>query len=452
MFFLTTKKRFDMMVPRHLWTILSALALAAVSLPAQAQLTIDMTKPNFEPKPIAIVDFQGDKAGADIAGVVRNDLQNSGLFRSIPPQAFIQRDINPNAAPRFPDWRGIGAEGLVVGQAALVGGNIKVDFRLWDVVAGQQLTGFSYTSQPANWRRLGHIIADAIYKRVTGEEGYFDTRVAYVAETGPLNNRVKRIAIMDQDGANNRYLTDGSTLAITPRFSPTLQEIVYMAYGQDKSPPRVYLQNVDSGRRELLGNFPGMTLAPRFSPDGTRVAMSLSQEGHTNLYEMNVRGGGARRLTNSSAIDTSPSYSNDGTQIVFNSDRGGTQQLYVMSAGGGDAKRISFGDGRYATPVWSPRGDYIAFTKFGGANGGFSIGVMRPDGSGERLLASGFLVEGPTWAPNGRVLMYFQQQPNSGGRAGSVTLRSIDITGRFERQVPTPTDASDPAWSPLIPQ
>ncbi|HZQ01318.1 MAG TPA: Tol-Pal system beta propeller repeat protein TolB [Reyranella sp.] len=441
-----------MMVPRHLWTILSALALAAVSLPAQAQLTIDMTKPNFEPKPIAIVDFQGDKAGADIAGVVRNDLQNSGLFRSIPPQAFIQRDINPNAAPRFPDWRGIGAEGLVVGQAALVGGNIKVDFRLWDVVAGQQLTGFSYTSQPANWRRLGHIIADAIYKRVTGEEGYFDTRVAYVAETGPLNNRVKRIAIMDQDGANNRYLTDGSTLAITPRFSPTLQEIVYMAYGQDKSPPRVYLQNVDSGRRELLGNFPGMTLAPRFSPDGTRVAMSLSQEGHTNLYEMNVRGGGARRLTNSSAIDTSPSYSNDGTQIVFNSDRGGTQQLYVMSAGGGDAKRISFGDGRYATPVWSPRGDYIAFTKFGGANGGFSIGVMRPDGSGERLLASGFLVEGPTWAPNGRVLMYFQQQPNSGGRAGSVTLRSIDITGRFERQVPTPTDASDPAWSPLIPQ
>jgi TolB protein len=434
-----------------LGALLGSWALAALAVPAEAQLTIDMTRPNFEPKPIAIVDFAGDRIGGDIAGVVRNDLQNSGLFRSIPPGSFIQKDINPNAAPRFPDWRGVGAEGLVVGQVTQVGGNIKVDFRLWDVVAAQQLTGFSYTSQPNNWRRLGHIIADAIYKRVTGEEGYFDTRVAYVSETGPLNTRVKRIAIMDQDGANNRYITDGRTLAITPRFSPTLQEIVYMAYAEDKSPPRVYLQNVDSGRHELLGNFSGMTSAPRFSPDGTRVAMSLSQEGHTNLYEMSVRGGGMRRLTNSPAIDTSPSYSNDGTQVVFNSDRGGSQQLYVMSAGGGGDRRISFGEGRYATPVWSPRGDYIAFTKFG-AGSSFGIGVMRPDGSGERLLASGFLVEGPTWAPNGRVLMYFQQQPNSGGRAGSVTLHAIDITGRFERQVPTPTDASDPAWSPLIPQ
>jgi TolB protein len=444
-----------MMVPRHLPTVLnvllSSLALATMAVPAHAQLTIDMTRPNFEPKPIAIVDFAGDRAGADIAGVVRNDLQNSGLFRSIPPGSFIQKDINPNASPRFPDWRGVGAEGLVVGQITSVGGNIKVDFRLWDVVAGQQLTGFSYTSQPANWRRLGHIIADAIYKRVTGEEGYFDTRVAYVSETGPANNRVKRIAIMDQDGANNRYITDGRTLAITPRFSPTLQELVYMAYGEDRSPPRVYLQNVDSGRRELLGNFPGMSFAPRFSPDGARVAFSLSQDGRTNLYEMSVRGGSPRRLTTSPNIDTSPSYSNDGTQIVFNSDRGGTQQLYTMSSGGGGEKRISFGDGRYATPVWSPRGDYIAFTKFG-AGSGFTIGIMRPDGSGERSLASGYLVEGPTWAPNGRVLMYFSQQPNTGGRTGSVTLHSIDITGRFERQVPTPTDASDPAWSPLIPQ
>lgn len=438
-----------MLLPRR--TILGALPLAALATPARAQLTIDITKPNFEPKPIAIVDFAGDRIGGEMATVIRNNLQNSGLFRSIPPSAFIQRDINPNAAPRFPEWRGAGAEGLVVGQIAQVGGNIKVDFRLWDVVVGQQLTGFSYTSQPNNWRRLAHIISDAIYKRVTGEEGYFDTRVAYVSETGPLNNRVKRIAIMDQDGANNRYITDGRTLAITPRFSPTLQEIVYMAYSEQRSePPKVYLQNVDSGRRELLGNFPGMTLAPRFSPDGTRVAMSLAQDGRTNLYEMDVRGRSPRRLTSSPAIDTSPSYSNDGTQIVFNSDRGGSQQLYVMGSGGGGEKRISFGDGRYATPVWSPRGDYIAFTKM--TAGSFGIGVMRPDGSGERLLANGFLVEGPTWAPNGRVLMFFRQQPNSGGRAGAVTLNAIDITGRFERQVPTPTDASDPAWSPLIPQ
>ncbi|HYC65711.1 MAG TPA: Tol-Pal system beta propeller repeat protein TolB, partial [Reyranellaceae bacterium] len=348
------------MIPRHLRTILCAAALASVAAPAGAQLTIDMTRPSFEPVPIAIVDFAGDRVGAEIAAVVRNNLQNSGLFRSIPPGAFIQGNINPNAAPRFPDWRQVGAAGLVVGQVTNAGGNIKVDFRLWDVVVGQQAAGLSFTTQPDKWRRLAHIISDAIYKRVTGEEGYFDTRIAYVSETGPLNNRTKRIAVMDQDGANNRYITDGRTIALTPRFSPTLQEVVYMAYGEDRGPPRVYLQNVESGRRELLGNFPGMSFAPRFSPDGAKVAMSLAADGNTDLYEMDVRGRGQRRLTNTPAIDTSPSYSNDGTQIVFNSDRGGTQQLYVMSAGGGGDRRISFGDGRYATPVWSPRGDYIA--------------------------------------------------------------------------------------------
>ena len=439
-----------MMLPRRL-TMLGGVAIAAgVTSPARAQLTIDMTRPTFEPVPIAIVDFKGDAVGAQMAGVIRNDLQNSGLFRVIPSSAYIQQNVDASTPPRFPDWRSIGAAGLVVGQVTSTGGNIKVDFRLWDVVSSQQATGLSFNSQPSNWRRLAHIIADAIYKRVTGEEGYFDTRIAYVSESGPGNARVKRIAIMDQDGANNRYITDGRTIALTPRFSPTLQEIVYMAYGENNTPPRVYLQNVDSGRRELLGNFPGMSFAPRFSPDGTKVVMSISENGRTNIYEMDVRGRQLRRLTNSPAIDTSPCYSNDGTQIVFNSDRGGAQQLYVMSAGGGGERRISFGEGRYATPVWSPRGDFIAFTKI--SAGSFGIGVMRADGSGERMLASGFLVEGPTWAPNGRVLAYFRQQPNSGGRVGSVTLHQVDITGRFERQIPTPTDASDPAWSPLIPQ
>ena len=442
-----------MMLPRRS-TILGGAALAAGAtapfLPAHAQLTIDMNRPSFEPVPIAIVDFAGDRVGADIANVVRNDLQNSGLFRSIPPSSFIQRDIGANVPPRFPDWRQIGAAGVVVGDVTQSGGNIKVDFRLWDVVVGQQATGLSFNSQPANWRRLAHIIADAIYKRVTGEEGYFDTRIAYVSESGPGNARVKRIAVMDQDGANNRYITDGRTIALTPRFSPTLQEIVYMAYAEDRSPPRVYLQNVDSGRRELLGNFPGMSFAPRFSPDGSKVVMSIAENGQSDIYEMDVRGRALRRLTNTPAIDTSPCFSNDGAQIVFNSDRGGTQQLYVMSAGGGGERRISFGDGRYATPVWSPRGDWIAFTKITG--GSFGIGVMRSDGGGERMLASGFLVEGPTWAPNGRVLAFFRQQPSSAGRAGSVTLHQIDITGRFERQIPTAGDASDPAWSPLIPQ
>jgi TolB protein len=439
-------KRSDMMLPRRS-TILggAALAAGAAAVPARAQLTIDMTRPTFEPVPIAIVDFAGDRVGADIANVVRNDLQNSGLFRSIPPGSFIQKDVNASAPPQFPAWRQIGAAGVVVGQVGQAGGNIKVDFRLWDVVVGNQAAGLSFTSQPANWRRLAHIIADAIYKRVTGEEGYFDTRIAYVAESGPGNARVKRIAIMDQDGANNRYITDGRTIAITPRFSPTLQEIVYMAYAEDRSPPRVYLQNVDSGRRELLGNFPGMSFAPRFSPDGTKVVMSISENGQSDIYEMDVRGRALRRLTNTPAIDTSPCYSNDGAQIVFNSDRGGSQQLYVMSAGGGGERRISFGEGRYATPVWSPRGDWIAFTKI--TAGAFGIGVMRTDGGGERMLASGFLVEGPTWAPNGRVLMFFR---DTGGANGGPQLWSVDITGYNEQMVPTPSFASDPAWSPLL--
>jgi len=426
-------------------TILGSVVLAAgAAAPARAQLTIDMTRPNFEPVPIAIVDFSGDRVGADIAGVIRNDLQNSGLFRSISPSSFIQRDVDANAAPRFADWRGVGAAGLVVGQVQQAGGNIKVDFRLWDVVVGQQATGLSFNSQPSNWRRLAHIIADAIYKRVTGEEGYFDTRVAYVSETGPLNARVKRIAIMDQDGANNRYITDGRTIALTPRFSPTLQEIVYMAYAEDRSPPRVYLQNVDSGRRELLGNFPGMSFAPRFSPDGTKVVMSISAEGQSDIYEMDVRGRALRRLTNTPAIDTSPCYSPDGSRICFESDRGGRPQIYIMSAGGGPAQRLSFGDGSYSTPVWSPRGDLIAFTKQG--QGTFAIGVMGVDGKGERILTEGFHNEGPTFAPNGRVLMFFR---DPGGNTGPA-LHTIDITGRNELRVPTPSFASDPAWSPLL--
>ena len=286
---------------------------------------------------------------------------------------------------------------------------------------------------------------------MTGEEGYFDTRVAYVSETGPLNDRVKRIAIMDQDGANNRYITDGRTIALTPRFSPTLQEIVYMAYGEDRSPPRVYLQNVDCGRRELLGNFPGMSFAPRFSPDGSKVVMSIVEQEATATSTRwtcaAARCAGSPTRRPSTPRRATPTTARRSSSTPTAAAR---QQLYVMPAGGGGERRISFGEGRYATPVWSPRGDYIAFTKITG--GSFGIGVMRPDGSGERMLANGFLVEGPTWAPNGRVLMFFRQQPNSGGRAGSVTLHSIDITGRFERQVPTPTDASDPAWSPLIPQ
>ena len=433
-----------------LMSLLGAFALAG---PAAA-LEIRITSGNIEPLPIAVTDFfgkDGERArlGGEVSKVIIGNLARSGLFRPLEQKAFLQKPEALQAQPRFADWRVINAQALVSGRIELLAdGQLKVEFRLWDVFAGEQMTGLVYKTTPANWRRIAHIVSDAIYQRLTGEDGYFDTRVVYVSETGPADRRVKRLAIMDQDGAGHRFLTDGSYLVLTPRFSPSRQEITYLSYYNNK--PRVYLYNIDTGRQEILGDFPGMTYAPRFSPDGDKVIMSLAKDGNSEIYEMDLKTRAVRRLTRHPAIDTSPGYSPDSRNVVFNSDRGGSQQLYVMKADGSSVKRISFSKGRYATPVWSPRGDLIAFTKF--SKGRFHIGVMRPDGSGERLLTESFLDEAPTWAPNGRVLMFFRQEPTrADGTGGKVRLHSIDLTGYNEREVLTPLDASDPAWSPLSP-
>ncbi len=430
------------------------LAVSLVpKVPAQAELTVDITQGFVEPLPIAITDFYAEtleesKTGKDLAGVIASDLERSGLFRPIDQGAFIQDAASLRKGPRFADWRLINAQALIQGSVEMQpDGRLRVNFRLWDVYAEQQMTGLAYFTTPSNWRRVAHIVADVIYKRLTGEDGYFDTRIVYVAERGPQDRRVKRLGIMDQDGENHRFLTDGNELVLTPRFSPTTQEITYLSYVGDV--PRVYLFNLNTGQQEVLGDFPGMTFAPRFSPDGNKVIMSLAEDGNSDIFTMDLRTRRVRRLTDHPAIDTSPSYSPDGGRITFNSDRGGTQQIYVMEADGGSVQRISFNQGRYATPVWSPRGDLIAFTRI--ANGEFYIGVMRPDGTGERMLTKGFLVEGPTWAPNGRVLSYFRQTPaDSRGRVTS-KVYTIDLTGFNERELVTPIDGSDPAWSPLIP-
>ncbi|MFC7048619.1 Tol-Pal system beta propeller repeat protein TolB [Emcibacter nanhaiensis] len=436
---------------------LSVFSLILAVSSAHAVLRVDITKGHADPLPIAIKDLEGDgrqlntggtvnDIGQNIARVVSADLERSGLFRTIDRAAFF-REV-PGSRPKFPNWRSIGAQALVTGQVSLQeDGRVKVEFRLWDVLASGQMIGLRYYTTPQNWRRIAHMMADAIYKRLTGESGYFDTRIVYVSESGLQTNRVKRLAIMDQDGYNHKFLTDGKHMALTPRFSPTAQEITYLSYFNDN--PRVYLYNIDTGKQELLGDFPGMTFAPRFSPDGNKVIMSQAQKGNSDIYVMELRTRKVTRLTSHSAIDTSPSYSPDGRQITFNSDRGGSQQIYVMDANGKNIHRISFGKGRYGTPVWSPRGDLIAFTKI--YQGRFYIGVMRPDGSGERLLTESFLDEGPTWSPNGRVLMFFRQQPyDKNGRGGETQVWSVDLTGYNERQIITPLDASDPAWSPLI--
>ena len=422
----------------------AALSAAVLGGPAaMAQLRVDITSGVVQPVPIAVSPFSGvPSLGAQISQVVTDDLQSSGLFEVIDRRAYIQTPDQLREAPRFADWRQINAQALVAGSVtAQPGGLMPVEFRLWDVFAGEQLRGLRFDAQESQWRRIAHKIADVIYERLTGEPGYFDTRVTYIAESGPATGRTKRVALMDQDGYGNRYLTDGSFLALTPRFSPDGARIAYMGFRG--APPRIYTIDVASGRSGVLGDFPGMTFAPRFAPDGRSLLLTLAQNGNSDLYLWDIAGRRATRLTNDAAIDTSPSFSPDGSRIVFNSDRGGRPLLYVMSRSGGTATRISFGEGRYGSPAWSPRGDLIAFMVIKG--GKFSIGVMRPDGSDERLITRSNLDESPTWAPNGRVIMFSRQ---TGSRR---RLFTIDASGYNEREVSTPTDASDPDWSPPLP-
>jgi len=422
---------------------------------ANALVSIDITRGNVDPLPVRpalscwrVMNLEND-LGKAIMDVVEKDLESSGLFKSISKQAFIQQISSKDTMPSFPDWRQISAAALVTGGITTSGADeFRTEFRVWDVYSQQQIAGKSFTTNNKNWRRVGHLIADEVYKRITGENGYFDSRIVYVSESGPAIKRIKRLSIMDQDGENHRFLTDGGDLVLTPRFSPAANEVIYMSY--ISGIPKVYIRNVDTGKTQVVGNFPGMSFAPRFSPDGKSIVMSVESGGDSSIYTMNLASGEKKRLTNSQGvIDTSPSFSPDGSQIVFNSDRGGSQQLYTMNSDGSGVKRISFSDrGRYGTPVWSPRGDWIAFTKM--HSNKFYIGVMRADGSGERLLTESFLDEGPTWAPNGRIIMYARQSPSSGNKQGAWSIHSIDLTGYNQRKVKTPMEASDPAWSGLM--
>jgi len=421
----------------------------ASSLPMAPAMAVDGTvnQGQIAPTPIAVPVFIADdpKLGADVAGVIAADLGNSGLFQVLNPASYLEQIGDVNQVPNFTNWRAIRADALTVGKLAHTpDGRVAAEFRLWDVVNGRPKAGKTFSAPAQSWRRIGHLIADVVYEQMTGEKGYFDTRVVYVDETGPKDHRIKKLAIMDQDGANVRLLTQGKELVLTPRFNPVAQEITFMAY-QTQGKPKVYVMNLETGQRRQAGDFPGETFAPRYSPDGQRLLLSVSDGANTSIYEVDLRSGQSRRLTETAGLDTGPCYSPDARQIVFESDREGTQQLYVMNADGSGVRRLSTGEGRYSTPVWSPRGDYIAFTKQAG--GQFLIGVMKPDGSGERILSSGFHGEGPTWAPNGRVLMFFRE--GQGANAGA-QIRSVDVTGYNEHTIATPAFASDPAWSPLL--
>ncbi len=449
------------MCPNRILTAI-ALLVAMLALPAAAQdpsaanrdadgvLRLKVTAGRIEPMPFALPTFVAEAAGseqmaADITRVIRDDLVNSGLFVEVPQEAHIARVSDFNAPVGFADWMPLNAQALITGAASVGSdGRVVLKFRLWDIFAQRELgQGQQFAGSTANWRRMAHKVADLIYTRLTGEQGYFDSRVVFVSETGPKNARQKQLAVMDQDGANVRFLTSDGAIVLAPRFASDNETIIYTSFATGV--PQVNVMDTNTLETRSLGQLSGTTFAPRFAPDGRRVALSLSDGANTDIYEIDLASGERRRLTDSPAIDTAPSYSPDGSRIVFESDRSGTQQLYIMSAGGGEATRISFGDGRYATPVWSPRGDLIAFTKIGG--GRFGIGVMRTDGSAEKLLTASFIDEGPTWSPNGRVIMFFRE---TAGEAGAPALYSVDITGLNLRRVPTPAFSSDPSWSGLL--
>lgn len=419
---------------------LIASAALAPFAPARAGRIIDLKGGGFQPINIAIAPFVGDEAARTITSVTQNNFKRSVFLH--PVDANVGEGGSPDQ-PNLDAYKTVNAQFVLTGRSARAGdGRLKTEFRLFDVTTGEQVAGQQYVTEASNMRRVAHLLSDAVFSRVTGEKGFFDTRIVFVDESGPKDKRRKRLAMMDQDGANVRYLTRGDELVVTPRFSPSSLDVTYMAFNDDGD-PKVLLMNIENSQREVVGNFPGMTFSPRFSPDGQKIIMSLSQGSSTNLYTMDLRSRTTTRLTDTSAIDTAPSYSPDGSRICFESDRGGSQQIYVMGAHGGEAKRISFGGGRYSTPVWSPKGDYIAFTKQNGGN--FAIGVMKTDGSGERILTEGFHNEGPTWAPNGLFLMFFRE---SGG-AGGPKIHMVDVFGRSETLAPTPNYASDPAWGPL---
>ena len=427
-----------------------------------ALIEVDITRGNLNPLPIAVSPLSIDKnskksfekilkkgnIGSEISKVVEKNLKTSGLFNPLDKNAFLQSPEIANLKPRFEDWNLIKAQALITGKVNFVDEKLRVEFRLWDVLAGKEMMALAFTTVPNNWRRVGHIITDKVYdERLTGEKGYFDTRIIYVAEEGPKTRRIKKLAIMDQDGANNKFLTLGNELVLTPRFNPTSQMVTYLSYFRNL--PRVYLLDIETGMQEVVGDFPGMTFAPRFSPEGKKIIMSFAKDGNSDIYTMDLENRIVEKITNHPSIDTSPSYSPDGKYICFNSDRSGYQQIYVMKSDGSNVKRISFGKGLYGTPVWSPRGDLIAFTKL--HKGKFYIGVMRTDGSGERLLTENYYQEAPSWSPNGRVLIFYREtKTDDQGEGFSAKLWSIDLTGYNERLVNTPTDASDPSWSSLL--
>lgn len=435
--------------------ILSFFMLCAlVVLPARAELKVDIIAGATEPIPVAVQKFEtlgnvSAKDAAMIRSVVEADLKSTGLFRIVSHDAFPEY-VKMGALPNFKSWMAIKTQVLVQAKlSASDDGKYKLEFYVWDINGQEQIEAQSLIASKKSARRLAHIMADAIYERLTGEIGYFDTQIVFIAETGPVHNRTKRMAIMDQDGFGMRYLSDKKTFVMSPHFSPNMQTIVFLSFYDDD--PMVWTLDLDTGEQRRLGQFGGMNFAPRFSPDGTKVALSLVKNGITHIYEYDMETKTLRQLTFGNSLNTSPSYSPDGKKLAFNSDRSGSQQIHVLDLETGTESRLTYGAGRYATPAWSPDGQFIAFTKM--ADDTFYIGIMDPRGRNEKILAGGWYMEAPSWAPGSRRLVYYETEKALDGIERISHIRSVDITGRnvYDIELPDDINGVEPTWSPKLP-
>lgn len=430
------------------------LAVVCFCLPAYAELKVDIVAGAVEPISVAVQKFEvgshaSTRDAAMLRDVVDNDLKSTGLFRIVNRNA-LPEFVKMGDMPDFKLWSAVRAQVLV--QAKLtrqVDDMYRLEFYVWDVQGGEQIEAQSLVASKKSMRRLAHIMADAIYERLTGEVGYFDTQIVFITETGPMGERVKRMAIMDQDGYNMRYLSDDKTFVMSPSFSPNMHTVVFLSYRDED--PMIWTLDLETGEQRRLGQFGGMNFAPQFSPDGRRIALSLVKRGVTHIYEYDIENKTLRQLTSGGTINTSPSYSPDGKKMAYNSNRSGSQQIHVLDLESGQQERITFGAGRYATPAWSPDGRFIAFTKI--ADDTFYIGIMSPTGRNEKILAGGWFMEAPSWAPGSRRLVYYETEKDDDDIERHSHIRTVDIMGQniYEIKLPDGVHGMEPTWSPRLP-